>query len=174
MLEIEEHIEAHKLSVTARPNCSMSRLGTAYLFLIITLFVMVLAMGFSLIGAWPVMIYAALVLFGLSLGFEHALNRSNDYERLVMEDGNLSIESGVGGKIISHRLHASWVMLVTEMTPDGDCSRLALRLHGNEVDFGRHLCAESRARVARLLKPRLGGGFDRQHRYLPASARGVR
>ncbi|HQR61069.1 MAG TPA: DUF2244 domain-containing protein, partial [Methylophilaceae bacterium] len=54
MVEIRATTPDAGFSVESRPNCSLSWLGTVYLFAIIALYALVIAMGFALIGAWPV------------------------------------------------------------------------------------------------------------------------
>lgn len=162
MVEIEEDVGTHTLSVLTRPNCSMSVLGTAYLFMTILLLVLVVALGFASVGAWPVIIYAVATLIALSLGFQHVLSRSGDYEKLVIGGGQLSIKFNVNGQSKTRELNSHWVRVVMEDMPDGNCRRLALLAHGKEIYFGRHLCDATKHSVGQLLKARLGAGLGKQ------------
>jgi uncharacterized membrane protein len=138
----------------------MSWLGSIYLLMLITLCLMVVAIGFSLVGAWPVIIFAIATIICLSLGFQHAWKMSSDYERLTIQDEKLSLEYNEGAQVRRQELNAHWVRVSMDNMPDGNCRRLALLAHGKEISFGRHLCDETKRRVGLLLKVRLGSGFN--------------
>jgi uncharacterized membrane protein len=160
MVEISESATDAQLTVLTRPNRSMSWLGTVYLIMLISLFLMVVAIGFSLVGAWPVIIFTIATIICLSLGFQHVWKKRSDYERLTIQDGKLSLEYNDGGQVRCQELNAHWVRVSMDNMPDGNCRQLTLLAHGNEISFGRHLCDETKRRVGLLLKVRLGSGFN--------------
>lgn len=163
MVEINATTPDAGFFVESRPNASLSRWGTVCLFTIIALCALVIAMGFALIGAWPVILFTLAVLLGLSFGFQYVWHRAGDYERLTVDDGRLCMEASSDGQVRRHEFNAHWVRVVMEQMPDGDCRRLGLCVHGREFDFGRHLCAEKKLEVGQLLKARLGSGFGTPH-----------
>lgn len=160
MVEVSESTAGANLMVRSRPNCSMSWLGTVYLVMLISLCLMVVAIGFTLVGAWPVIIFAIVTIICISLGFQYVWRKSSDYEHLTIQEGKLSIEFNEDGKTSRKELNAYWVRVAMETMPDGNCRRLALCAHGKEIDFGRHLCDETKQRIGQLLKARLGSGFN--------------
>jgi len=137
----------------------MSWLGTVYLIMLISLCLMIVAIGFSLVGAWPVIIFAIATILCLSLGFQHVWKKSSDYEHLTIHDGKLSLEYNERGHVHRKELNAHWVTIAMETMPDGNCRCLVLRAHGKSINFGRHLCDETKHRVGLLLKAKLGSGY---------------
>ena len=61
------------------------------------------------------------------------------------------MESMDAGRVERREFNRSWAQVVCE----GDGSRLALRSHGREVVFGRHLSGHERLAVARALREQL-------------------
>lgn len=144
-------------SITARPNCSLSPLATLCVFSVITLLTLSLSLSFLLIGAWPVLLFAGLELLVLAICFSHVWSHAGDFERLTMDDGKVIIETHEPGSDQHIELSGYWASLVLDCMSNGYCRRLALRSHGREVEFGRHMSSEERLNLALQLKPRLGG-----------------
>ena len=144
-------------SVTARPNCSLSPAGTLCVFSIIVLISLSLSFSFLLIGAWPVLPFTVTELFALGYCFYHVLRHSEDFERLNMDDDKVTVETHELGQDKRTELSGYWAKIVLDCMPDGYCRRLALRSHGREVEFGRHMTSEERLQLVDQLKPRLGG-----------------
>lgn len=139
----------------SKPNNSLSPLVAIYIFSIIALFVLIVALGFAKIGAWPVLIYACAVLIGLSLAFQHAFNHAGDFEKLAIENGVFHLEIKELEQLRKYEINAFWAELVTKYLPDGDCHHIALRTQGREIKIGRHLSAENRNKLATQLKAKL-------------------
>jgi uncharacterized membrane protein len=144
-------------SVTARPNCSLSPAGTLCVFTIIVLISLSLSFSLLLIGAWPVLPFAVTELIALGYCFYHVLRHSGDFERLTMDDDKVIVEIHEPGQDKRTELNGYWAKMVIDCMPDGYCRRLALRSHGREVEFGRHMTSEERLQLVDQLKPRLGG-----------------
>ena len=144
-------------SITARPNCSSSPQGTLCVFLIITLLSLIFALGFVLIGAWPVLLFTGLELVALGACFCNIWKHAGDFERLTVDDGKVIIDTHEPGRDKHIELSGYWARIVLDYMSDGGCRRLALRSHGREVEFGLHMSSEERLDLATQLKPRLGG-----------------
>jgi uncharacterized membrane protein len=146
---------SENLIYLSKPNNSLSPLIAIYIFSIVALFVLIVALGFAKVGAWPVLIYAFAVLIGLSLAFQHAFNHAGDFEKLAIQDGVFHLEIKELEKYRSYEINAFWAELVTKYLADGDCQQITLRSHGREIKIGRHLSAEKRNAVATQLKSKL-------------------
>ncbi|MGZ8262462.1 MAG: DUF2244 domain-containing protein [Methylotenera sp.] len=157
MVDISGTAASVHYSITARPNCSLSPVGTLSVFTIISLLTLIFSFGFVLIGAWPVLPFAGAELLALGLCFYHVWHHTGDFERLTIDDDKLIVETHEPGHDKRIELNGYWARLVLDCMPDGYCRRLALRSHGREVEFGRHMTSEQRLNLARQLKPRLGG-----------------
>lgn len=157
MLDVSDSTSSVHYSITARPNCSLSWGGTLCAFSIIALVTLLFACGFALIGAWPVLPFVAAELVAFSLCFLHVLRHARDFERLTIDDDKVVVETHTLDIDMHVELNGYWARVVLDCMPDGYCRRLALRSHGREVEFGRHLSSEERLALGGQLKLRLGG-----------------
>lgn len=157
MVDISGTTSSVLYSVTARPNCSLSLVGTLCVFSIIALISLILTFVFVLIGAWPVLPFAGAELVALGYSFYHVLHHASDFERLTIDDDKIIVEMHELGLDKRIELSGYWARVVLDCMPDGYCQRLALRSHGREIEFGRHMTSEERLKLAQQLKPRLGG-----------------
>lgn len=157
MVDISSAASSVHYSITARPNCSLSPAVTLCVFSIIALITMAFALSFVLIGAWLVLPFAGAEVLALGFCFYHVCRHSADFERLTIDSDKVVVETHEPGQDKRIELSGYWARVVLDCMPDGYCRRLALRSHGREVEFGRHLCSEERLNLARQLKSRLGG-----------------
>lgn len=142
-----------------RPNASISKTTAAYIILLMALFILVIAMGFAYVGAWPVIVFAIATIIAVSAGFQYAINQNADYERLTVQNGTLTLETKIQGNTFHRQLNANWTHVVMESQPDGTCQRLALKVHGKEYLIGKHLCQTSKQTLGALLKEKVGMGL---------------
>ncbi|MCE2998981.1 MAG: DUF2244 domain-containing protein [Betaproteobacteria bacterium] len=118
-------------------------------------FSLVVAIAFALAGAWMIIPFAGLEIAALSAAAWWAARRSGDFERIALDDGRITVETGHGGRLERHEFHTGWARLVT--AADGS---MALRSHGREIVIGRYCGEESRKVLARELRDRLAArGF---------------
>ena len=157
MLDISGAISSVHCSITARPNCSLTPKQTLLVFCIICLVTFLLALGFVIIGAWPILLFSSMELLAIGYCFYHTLRHASDYERLTIDDDKVVVETHEPGHDQRFELSGYWSRVVLDCLPNGYCRHLILRSHGREIEFGRYISSEERLDLARLLKPRLGG-----------------
>ncbi len=157
MINISGVASSGHYTVIARPNCSLSPAATLVVFSIISFISLVISFIFLFMGAWPVLPFAGAELLALGYSFYHILLHSNDYESLSIEDDKVIVETHEPKHDVHIELSGYWSRVVLDCMPDGYCRRLALRSHGREVVFGRHMTSEERLDLACQLTPRLGG-----------------
>jgi uncharacterized membrane protein len=112
-----------------------------------------IALAFTAFGAWPVLPFAGLEMAVLCLAFRYVDRHAGDYECIEISGDRVRIETREGRAVQRVELNRHWARVV--MTDGAKSSRLALRSHGREVEFGRHLTNEERERVARELRQQL-------------------
>jgi uncharacterized membrane protein len=103
--------ERANFSITAKPNCSLTPNQRLWIFSAIVSFSLIVAMGFTLAGAWLVFPFAGMELLALGAAFYVVQRHSGDYESIVhrrrrsgdreaclQEDqpGGVSVGSGLG------------------------------------------------------------------------------
>jgi uncharacterized membrane protein len=138
--------------ITTTHPASLSTKTTIYVFLVIALVVMAVAMSFALIGAWPVLIYAIMVLLGLSAGFQHTLKKSHNFEQITLQENTMKVKVQALSQHQELEMNSAWAKVVMECQSQGDCRYLALRSHGIEIEVGRYLSTEGRYLLASRLK----------------------
>ena len=136
---------------TARRNNSLSSCGRILAFGFIAFSSLVIAVVFAFLGAWLILPFAGLELLVLGWAFRCMERLACDYERLTIAGDLLLVELAEVGRVRRLQFNRWWAQVVCE--PDG--RRLALRSHGRQVEFGRHLTSEQRRLVAVVLKNRL-------------------
>jgi len=157
MVDVSGTALSEHYSITARPNCSLTPAGSLCVVSIISLFTLVLAIGFTLIGAWPVLIFAIIELYVVYCCFNELLRHAWDYEQLTIDGDKVMVVQHEPGHDTQVELNSYWAHVVMECDRDGSCRRLALASHGREVEFGRYMSGDERMVLGQQLMPRFSG-----------------
>ena len=155
MLSVESREEAHFEMVSHRNNSS-SRLVRLLVFGSLGVFTLLVAVGFMLAGAWPVLPFAGLECVALLLAYSWLQRHDSDYELISASGDDVVVEMRFGGRLERHRLSRYWARVIIEVRPDRR-TRVFLRSHGREVEFGRLLPDDARVATAKRLRTRLSG-----------------
>jgi uncharacterized membrane protein len=136
-------------SLTLKRNCSISPAGLAGVFVALAFVVVAIGAGFAAAGAWLVLPFAGLEVLLLGAAYLLYARRAADYERIVLESGRLTVEVGEAQKTFRYEMeaHRARVCLQEE--------RVVLHGARDELELGRHLDAQTRARFAAELQKRL-------------------
>ena len=135
----------------------MTPAGSLCVVFILTLFTLLLAIGFTVIGAWPVLIFALIELYVVYCCFNQLLRHAWDYERLTIDGDKVRVMQHEPGHDQQVEFSSYWARVVMECDADGSCRRLALVSHGREVEFGRLMNGEERMVLGLQLVPRFSG-----------------
>jgi len=139
-------------SYTARRNNSLSPADRILAFGFIALVSLAIATAFACLGAWPILPFAGIEVVILIAAYRWIERHERDYERLTLEGDRLLIEIGETRQVRRYEFNRWWAQVVCERNG----SRLALRSHGREIEFGRYLTDEQRQSFAGALKRQLG------------------
>jgi uncharacterized membrane protein len=146
--------EAAQYVYTARRNNSLSTSGRQLVFSFILAVSLGIGVGFFLLfGAWPILPFAGLEMAVLYWAFRYMDRHAADFERITISGGSVEIEVQEGPQVTRCELNRHWAKLVC----DAGRGRLALRVHGREIEVGRHLCEDRRQEMARELARELRG-----------------
>jgi uncharacterized membrane protein len=147
---------AADFEMVARPNSSLTAKGRFYAVVIIAAISFAVAIGFSLIGAWLVLPFAGIELLAIGYAFYYIHCHSQDYESIVIEGDQISVEKKSYKAVSKMVFNRYWVKVLLRFTPNGD-QMLSLRSHGKEIDFGRsYMTNDQRLELAKQLKERVG------------------
>jgi uncharacterized membrane protein len=138
--------------LVAHRNNSLSRSDRQWVFRFIFGVSILIATAFAAFGAWPVLPFAGLEMAVLCAAFRCVDRHAADYEILEINGDRVRIEIREGADVRRVELNRHWAQVVMD---DAGRRRLALRSHGREVEFGRHLTHQERERVARELRQQL-------------------
>lgn len=118
-------------------------------------FSLVVAVGFSIAGAWLVLPFAGLELLALGFAFYYVHLHATDFEKITIEGDVVSVTQKNYRQLNHHEFNRYWAKLKFSTKPNGD-HVLALRSHGKELEVGkRFLNNEQRVALADQLKRRL-------------------
>jgi len=139
-------------SFTACRNNSLSSSERVLAYGFIALVSLAIAVAFACLGAWLVLPFAGVEVALLAVAYQWVERHARDYERLTLEGDRLLIEIGETRQVRRYELNRWWAQVICERNG----SRLALRSHGREIEFGRYLTDEQRRSFAGELRRQLG------------------
>ncbi|MGD8477647.1 MAG: DUF2244 domain-containing protein [Burkholderiales bacterium] len=151
-----ESLEGVQFEIISRRNNSSSRNARLLVFGSLGLFTLLIAVGFVLMGAWPVLPFAGLECVALLLAYVWLYRHDDDYELIAIDGDDIVVEAQDGGKLERRQLSRYWARVIVEEKRVGQ-TRVFLRAHGREVEFGRLLPDNARKDLARRLRTRLSG-----------------
>jgi uncharacterized membrane protein len=118
-----------------KPNRSLAAKGRTLWFLLIAASAMLVAIGATAVGAWPVLPFAGLEAWFVWFAFRVVAKRDGDYEKLQVVDQQFAWECCAGGKVQCLRGNAAWAQVRVERRKQ-NC-RLWLRYGSDSVALGR-------------------------------------
>jgi len=136
-------------SLTLKRNCSISPAGLAGVFAALACVVVAIGAGFAFVGAWLVLPFAGLEVLLLGSAYVMYARRAADYERIELDAGRLTVEVGQAQKTSRYEMDACRARVRLEE------ERVLLLGAREQLELGRHLDADSRARFADELQKRL-------------------
>jgi uncharacterized membrane protein len=136
-------------SLTLKRNCSISPAGFAGVFVALAFVVVAIGAGFAALGAWLVLPFAGLEVLLLGAAYLLYARHAADYESIVLHCGRLTVEVGEAQKTIRYEMQAHRARVCLQE------DRVVLRGARSELELGRHLDAQTRARFAEELQKRL-------------------
>lgn len=147
--------EPHSFVLVSRHNNSLSSTGRNAVLVSFVLVSLAISLAFALHGAWMILPFAGAEMALLYLAFRAIGRRAGDYESISICGDRVLIERWETGRPTRVEFNRFWAQVIVQPGRLGGADVLALRSHGREVEFGRHLTPEQRAQVARTLKQQL-------------------
>lgn len=114
-----------------------------------------IAGGFALFGAWPVLPFAGIEILALWLALRHYAQHADDGEEITLNADILRVARRNGARIESSEFHPYWVQLRFEPGAPGHPARLLLGSHGSTVEIGRLLGPQEKQALADTLRQQL-------------------
>ena len=136
------------ISKPHRSLCAQSRL---ILLVILSIIPILIALGFAIIGLWPVFPFVGLELFALSFAFYCVNCHDNDYESITIVKDKVFIEKRNYKYTSQFEFNAYWVQVRIIRTSNGSL-KLIIRSQGKEIQFGKHMDSQACSELAEHLK----------------------
>jgi len=138
------------------PNCSLTRGQTGLFLAGISLFSLLVALRFYLLGAWVVLPITALELLVLGVSLRMFLRSASQVEILTMDHQEVSLQRRGGGEEGEWRFQTYWLRVMLDKDyKSWYPSRLVLSSHGRAVEIGAFLTEEDREALAEDIGQRL-------------------
>jgi len=145
--------QAGRLQIVAKPNHSSTWRGNLYALLAISVPSMAAAIGFTLLGAWPILPFAGLELLALGSALYY-VNWKLQYRHVItLSDDSVRIDKGF------YHPKQSWDfprqrtgLSVTDQPHPMDGPELALHDRSERVSVGEFLSREDALELVELLR----------------------
>lgn len=146
--------------IILKPNNSLTTKGGLKVISMLAGIVLLVAFGFTNMGAWLVLPFAGLELIAISYAFYYMHRHSADFESITIANDQVVVEKKDDKKITKTVFQRYWAQVnirkVVDNTYMNGGSGLFINSHGNEVEFGRkYINDEQRVMLARELKQKL-------------------
>jgi uncharacterized membrane protein len=148
--------ESDGFTLVARRNNSLSSAGRNLVVGSLAIIALVISLAFAVQGAWMILPFAGLEMLVVYLAFRCCERHAGDFESLSIRDDRVLIVRRERGEVSRHELNRCWAQVVLHPGGRGRQAVLALRSHGRQVEFGRHLTEEQRCRMAGIIRAELG------------------
>ena len=142
-----------------RPNCALSIAEQKRVFIVIALFTLTVAGGFSMAGAWLVMPFAGFELLALAAALIYLNGNAENYESVTVSGDALVIERSIRKQVERFEFNRHWVRIVAKTFPESKQQLISFSSHGREVEFGRYMSHEQRQALAHELKRMTGTSY---------------
>ena len=141
-------IDYQFISKPHRSLCAQSRL---ILLVILSIIPILIAIGFAIVGLWPVLTFIGLELFALIFAFYCVNCHDNDYESITIVKDKVLIEKRNHKLTSQFEFNAYWVQVKIIRANNG-CLKLSIRSQGKEIAFGQHMDSQACSDLAAHLK----------------------
>jgi uncharacterized membrane protein len=154
-LPVEPNADRAAFQFVARRNNSFPSSANFAVFGSVAAIMLVIALGFAIVGAWPIFVFSGLELGLVYLAIRHIGQHARDYESISVHDDKLVVVIKSKDTQRCVEFNPYWVQVVGGASYGMRDGALILRSHGKEVAFGAHLTGEQRVELAHLLKQQL-------------------
>ena len=138
-------------ALAARRNNSLTSFDRIFAFGLSAFVSLAIATAFACLGAWLILPFAGIEVLVLYLAWRWTEHHARDYELLTIKGDLVEIEVADVGRMRRFGFNRWWTQVVCAR----DGGSLALRSHGRQIEFGRHLTNEQRLLAAGVLRRRL-------------------
>ena len=154
-MELVDTGEPRSFLLISRRNNSLSSTGRWLVLAATVLISLAISLPFAFFGAWLILPFAGAEMALLYLAFRAIERHASDRESISVSGDRLLVERWETGRVCRHEFNPYWAHVALQTSAEGGRELLAVRSHGRQVEFGRHLTDEQCRAAARALKQHL-------------------
>lgn len=154
-MELASAGEPQSFLLVARRNNSLSSIGRARVFAATVVLCLAVALPFALLGAWPILPFAGLELALLYVALRAIERHAGDCESISIAGDRLVVECRETGQVTRNEFNPYWARVALQQSARDGRELIAVRSHGRQVEFGRHLTHEQCRAAAHALRQHL-------------------
>ena len=154
-MELAQAEAPRSFELVTRRNNSLTPRGRRTVLASLLGVSLAISLPFAFHGAWLILPFAGAEMALLYLAFRAIARHAQDYESISISGDRVLIEQKEQDRVDRHELCRYWARVVFEPGVAGRGNVLALRSHGRQIEFGRHLTDEQRREVAQALRQEL-------------------
>lgn len=152
--------QSDRCSFVVRPNQSLNWRQAKIFVLLLSIPVLGIAIGFSLVGLWPILPFAGLELAGVWVALYIGVLRNRKCQVITVESDQVFIEKGNYQPEHSWKFNRSWTKVsLIPGQPGTYPARLLIRSHGKRIEVGEFLNEEERRELAINLEDAIQGSY---------------
>jgi uncharacterized membrane protein len=147
----DKSADSHQIVV--RPNASLTPEGAGLFFAAISIVSLGIAIRFTLLGLWPILLFAILEMSLLGGCILYILRRNERMEAIDVNAHQLVLTQTEHGRERRQQFQRYWVQVIREQGKHAWYpSRLLLRSHGKSVEIASFLDEEERSQLEQNLR----------------------
>lgn len=154
-MECNDARESGEFLLIARRNNSLSSTGRWFVLGSLVFLSFAISLAFAFVGAWLVLPFAGAEMAVLFLAFRHIERHAGDFESIAIKGDSVVMERWETGDVRRYEFNRCWAQVVLHREGPARRTTLALRSHGREVEFGRHLTEGQKEALAHTLRQQL-------------------
>ena len=146
-------IEANIKRWEMRRNCALTPKQLFIFYIALVCLSLIVATGFFLAGVWVVLIFTALELAAVTIGFLMYCRHALDNETIEINDKRVLVKKFIGQKETLYHLNAEWIKIEP---PVAGSKTFNIRQADLRVELGQFIRHEEQLSLIKQIRTHLG------------------
>ncbi len=135
-----------------RRNCALTPTQLFNFYLALVCLSLIIATGFFLVGVWVVLIFTAIEITAVTVGFLMYCRHALDHETIEVNDKHVLVKTFIGQKETLYELNAEWVKLDP---PVAGSKTFTIRQADLRVELGQFIRHEEQLALIKQVRAHL-------------------
>jgi uncharacterized membrane protein len=147
-------ISANRQEWLSKRNCSLAPRQLALIFASLATVSLGIAVAFAAAGAWMILPFAGIEVLALGTAFVVYARHAADYERIVLSQDCLLVETSRAERLIQEKCAPAWIRVEYNGARQ---ELIGLVTSGQRIEVGRFVPESERTNLAMQLRAQLQG-----------------